>query len=251
MTGIISLLVIISLSVLTTRIGTLALVHTGLSLEVAKFQSRSAFMGVGFTTKEAELVVNHPVRRKILTVLFFLGNAGVITTISSVIFSFISLEQSGFISVEVLVLFTGLLCLFLLTQSNWVERKLSDLINKALKRYTRLDVKDYYSLLHLSDDYRVSEIRVAENDWLANKDLSQLQLDAEGIIVLGIKRGNGKYVGAPTGNTAVKQDDVLILYGRIKLLESLEKRKEGSSGDVEHLDAVTEQEEIVRNQKDD
>ena len=251
MTAIISLLVIISLSVLTTRIGSLALVHTGLSLEVAKFQSRSAFMGVGFTTREAELVVNHPVRRKILMILFFLGNAGIITTISSVIFSFISLEQSGFISPEVLVLIAGLSSLFFLTQSRWVEQKVSKIINRALKRYTTLDVKDYYSLLHLTENYRVSEITVAENDWLANKDLSELQLDAEGIIVLGIKRGNGKYVGAPTGNTAVKKDDVLILYGRIKLLESLEKRKEGSSGDVEHIDAVTEQEEIVRSQEDD
>jgi K+/H+ antiporter YhaU regulatory subunit KhtT len=249
MTGIISLLLIISLSLLATRIGALALVHTGLAKEAAKFQARSAFMGVGFTTNESELVVNNPVRRKILTILMFLGNAGVITTISSVIFSFISLEQSGFFSVEILVLTSGLLALFLLSQSKWIDRKLSNVINRALSRYTYLDVRDYYSLLHLSDDYRVSEIKVEEKNWLMNKSLHELDLAAEGIIVLGIKRGNGKYVGAPVGDTMIKEHDILILYGRIKLLEKLEKRKEGNSGDREHQDAVNEQEEIERNQE--
>lgn len=251
MTGIISLLLIISLSVLATRIGALALIHTGLSKEAAKFQARSAFMGVGFTTNESEMVVNNPVRRKILTVLMFLGNAGIITTISSVIFSFISLEQSGFFSLEVLVLVLGLLLLLFLSQSKWIDRKLSDVINAALSKYSDLDVKDYYSLLHLSGDYRVSEIRVEEKDWLTNKSLEQLDLAAEGIIVLGIKRENGKYIGAPVGDTQVKKNDILILYGRIRLLEKLEKRKEGNTGDQEHREAVQEQEEIEKKQDND
>ena len=250
MTAIISLLVIISLSVLTTRIGALALVHTGLSLEIAKFQARSAFMGVGFTTNEAELVVNNPVRRKILTILMFLGNAGIITTISSAIFSFISIDRSGLFSPEVIVLVGGLLTLLFLSRSNWIDRKLSDVIDKALKRYTQLDVKDYYSLLHISEDYRVSEIRVEEQNWLANKQLNELDLSAEGIIILGIKRESGKYIGAPTAETEIKKKDVLILYGRTKLLNSLEHRKEGSTGDQQHREAVTEQEEIERKQKD-
>ncbi len=249
MTGIISLLVIITLSVLTTRIGALAFIHTGLSRETAKFQARSAFMGVGFTTNESELVVNNPVRRKIVTILMFLGNAGIITTISSVIFSFISIGQSGFFSAEVIVLVSGLLILLLLSRSKWLDQKLSLLINRALKRYTRLDVRDFYSLLHLSDDYRVSELGVEEQGWLSNKTLSELELDDEGILILGIKRGDGKYIGAPYGKTRVKKDDVLILYGRTKLLENLEKRKEGPGGDREHEDAKSEQEQIERHQE--
>ena len=37
-------------------------VATGTSSELARFQARSAFTGVGFTTSEAESVVLHPVR---------------------------------------------------------------------------------------------------------------------------------------------------------------------------------------------
>ncbi len=199
MTAIISLLVIISLSVLATRIGAIALVYTGLSKEIAKFQARSAYMGVGFTTRESELVMNSPVRRRILTILIFLGNAGIITTISSVIFSFISLEQSGFFSTEVIVLVLGLLTLIFLSRSGWVERRLSNVIDKALKRYTDLDVKDYYSLLHISENYRVSELKVEKEDWLVDKNLESLDLGSEGVMVLGIKRHNGKYIGGTGG----------------------------------------------------
>ncbi|MGA9324512.1 MAG: TrkA C-terminal domain-containing protein [Salegentibacter sp.] len=237
MTAIISLLIVISLSVLATRIGTLALVHTGISIETAKFQARSAYLGVGFTTGESEMVVNHPVRRKILTMLIFLGNAGVITTISSALFSFIQVEDSGLFSVEVLVFFSGLGLLIFLSQSKWIDRKLSVIINKALKKYTNLDVRDYYSLLHLSEDYRVTEIRAGEYDWITGGTLSGLELDAEGMLILGIKRSNGEYVGAPTGDTTINKGDIAIIYGQSSLLESLEKRKEGQSGNEEHKKA--------------
>lgn len=251
MTAIISLLIIISLSILATRIGTLALVHTGLSKDAAKFQARSAYLGVGFTTRESELVMNDPVRRKILTILIFLGNAGIITTISSVIFGFISIEESGFLSTQVLVLISGLLILIALSRSKFIDRKLSSLIEKALKRYTNLKIRDYYSLLHLQEDYRVSEIKVDEEDWLSNKTLVQLKLDKEGARVLGIRRTNGKYIGAPQGETKVKDGDIIILYGKNETLDSLEKRKKGSHGDEEHEQEVSKEEERKKTQKED
>jgi len=240
---------IISLSVLATRIATLALVHTGMSKETAKFQARSAFMGVGFTTKESEMVVNHPVRRKILTFLIFLGNAGIITTVSTAIFSFISMEGSGFFSLEVVVLISGLLLLIFLSRSKWIDRKLSVIINKALQRYTRLDVRDYYNLLHLEGDYMVQEIKAEESHWITGKSLQNLQLDKEGLLVLGIKRANGEYTGAPTGTTEVKEGDIAIIYGHSSLLDSLGKRQEGEEGNQQHEDASKAQSEAERKEK--
>ena len=95
MVAIISLLIVIILSVLVTRVAAIALIHTGLSKESARFQSRSAFTGAGFTTNESESVVNHPVRRRILMLLILLGSAGVISVISSLILSLISVEEGG------------------------------------------------------------------------------------------------------------------------------------------------------------
>ena len=47
---------------LVTRVAARALTLTELSSEAARFQARSAFTGVGFTTSEAEGIVSHPVR---------------------------------------------------------------------------------------------------------------------------------------------------------------------------------------------
>ena len=50
----VSVLVVLLVSLLIARVGTVALTVTGMSREAARFQARSAFFGVGFTTGEAE-----------------------------------------------------------------------------------------------------------------------------------------------------------------------------------------------------
>ena len=64
--GVIAFLTVLGLSLFITRLATIALTYTGLSREAARFQARSAFTGTGFTTSEAERVVDHPVRRRII-----------------------------------------------------------------------------------------------------------------------------------------------------------------------------------------
>lgn len=253
MAAIISLLIVIILSVLITRVAAIALVHTGLSKESAKFQSRSAFTGAGFTTHESERVVNHPVRRKILMLLILLGSAGVISVISSLILSLISVEEGGWFSLEMIVFITGLAGLLVLTQSKWIEDKLSQLISRALERYTDLNIADYQSLLHLSDNYRVTAINVDDEAWMADKELKDLNLKDEGILILGIERADGKYVGAPKGNTKINTSDTLTMYGEASKIKSLSERKKGIVGDLEHDREVEEHEktqEQEENQQD-
>ena len=48
--GIAAFLTVLSLSLVITRITTIALIHTGLSHKAARFQARSAFTGTGYTT---------------------------------------------------------------------------------------------------------------------------------------------------------------------------------------------------------
>src|ERR687884_915149 len=84
----VSVLVVLLVSLLVARVGTVALTLTGMSREASRFQARSAFFGVGFTTAEAEAVVGHPVRRRIIMWLILLGNAGVITTVGTLLISF-------------------------------------------------------------------------------------------------------------------------------------------------------------------
>jgi hypothetical protein len=66
MIAITTLLAVVAITLIVNRVGSIALVSTGLSAEVTHFQARSALTGVGFSTAESELIVNHPVRRRIV-----------------------------------------------------------------------------------------------------------------------------------------------------------------------------------------
>ena len=66
--------VVAVISVAFTKFAAGALIATGVPPESAAFQARSAFSGAGFTTTEAENVVNHPVRRRIISLAMFVGS---------------------------------------------------------------------------------------------------------------------------------------------------------------------------------
>ena len=61
MIPVVSVLIVLTLSMIVIRVATVALVHTGMGVESARFQARSAFTGAGYTTSEAESIVDHPV----------------------------------------------------------------------------------------------------------------------------------------------------------------------------------------------
>ena len=70
-------------SFIVVRIGAIAFQLTGLEWSLAKFQALSCFSGTGFTTRESELIVGHPKRRKIASMLMVLGNAGLVMLIAT------------------------------------------------------------------------------------------------------------------------------------------------------------------------
>ena len=85
-------LLVILFSFLIVRAAAIAFMMTGMDQKRARFQALSAFSGTGFTTKEAELIVNHPRRRQIATWLMILGNAGIVTVIVTGTSSLVSSE---------------------------------------------------------------------------------------------------------------------------------------------------------------
>jgi hypothetical protein len=242
MLAIISLLVALSLSLLITRIATVALTYTGMSHELARFQARSAFTGTGFTTSESEKIVNHPVRRRIVMLLMLLGNAGIIAVITSLILTFVREDAGISLATKIILLFTGVAALWAISMSRWVDRKLGIIIEHALRRYTRLEIGDYASLLHLAGDYKVSEIYVDRDEWLAEKTLSELKLRDEGILVLGVEREDGEFIGAPNGDTVLHGGDVIIVYGHDSTVAELSQRQRGMLGDREHWSEVSKAE---------
>jgi hypothetical protein len=241
MFAVISLIVVLALSVLVTRIATVALAHTGLSREAARFQARSAFTGVGFTTEEAEAVVNHPVRRRILMILMLLGNAGIVTAMSSFILTFISTARAESWLLRLVLLVAALSLLWTAAHSQWLDRWFSRWIEKLLSRWTDMNIRDYARLLQLGGEYMITELHIQPDDWMADRTLAELRLRQEGIVVLGIQSRDGRYLGIPVGSTRVPSGATLVVYGRAESVRKLGERRAGPGGSTAHDEAVAEQ----------
>lgn len=242
MIAIATVLAALLMSLLITRIATIALSVTGLSRESARFQARSAFTGVGFTTSEAESVVNHPVRRRVVLILMLLGNAGLVTIVASLLISFTRAQEATQAWQRVGVLIAGLLILLFLATNQAVDRALSKVITRLLDRFTDLEVRDYAALLQLTGGYGVTELEVQPDHWTARRSLEELQIRAEGIAVLGIQRADGFFIGVPKGSTVVEAGDTLTLYGHNEIVGRFGTRKSGPDGDAEHRAAVAQHE---------
>lgn len=234
---ILSLLVIFGLSLLVVRVGSVALRMTGLSPDVASFQATSAFSGAGYTTEEAERVVETAERRSIVKALIRLGSVGLISAISSLVLSFT--DPAGDDLQTLVVVVAGVLGLVLIARSRSFNRLATSLVEQALRRTTDLELRDYTRVLGLQREYRVAEIDVNAGEWLADATLSELDLPSEGVLVLGIRRDD-TYIGAPRHDTEIRPGDVVILYGKEDRLQELSGRE---SGDVRaREDAVADHE---------
>ncbi len=238
--SVLALLLVFALALLVIRIGSIALNMTGLSPDVASFQAASAFSGAGFTTDEAEQTVRTPARRKIIKTLIRLGSLGLLSAIAPLVGSFTG-GSGTLLTTAYILLGAGLIILF--ARSQWLNRLITPLIERALDRTTELYIRDYTRLLGLQDDYRVSEIDVDDDDWLADGSLAELDLPAEGVLVLAIKRADGSYVGAPGPGAELQPGDTVVLYGQQHRLQELSGRKADDAQARE--DAVEDHEEHV------
>lgn len=241
MIAILTLLITLVLTLLVQRIGATALTLTGLSEESAKFQARSAFCGVGFTTEEAELITGHPVRRRIVYTMMLFGNIGLATVTATTIASVLETNTQTDSRIQLVrlgVLLGGITLLWFLAANRWIERQHNKIVAWALRTFTKLDVSDFVSIMSLQAGYSVVEFAIDQDDWLTGKTLRELNLTKEGVLILGIRRKDGTFLGAPRADSKTAEGDVLVIYGATDRIEELDHRKANQQGEKAHLEAI-------------
>jgi hypothetical protein len=180
-----------------------------------------------------------------------LGNAGIVTAIASLIIGFADVSDRVHTWVKITILAGGISLLWILANSRWIDRQLSLIINRILKKQHNIDVNDYVSLLHLSGEYRISEIGIERDHWLCDKKLANTKLHDEGLNLLAISRKDGTFLGAPARNTRIQEGDSIIIYGRAEALSNLEKRLKGVEGNREHRQMTKEQKKVQKHEKEE
>ena len=216
MYAIATFVVVAIISMIFTRVATGALIATGLPPEISAFQARSAFTGAGFTTREAENVVNHPVRRKVISTTMLVGNLGTPTLILTVLLGFL-VPGPGDGEEQLLAAVVGLLVLLVFLRATFITNWLVGVGRKytASRLMPALD-DNYEELFVVADDFVVAELRLAQEPGERGprglRGLDQTFADAK---LLGVRRADpdGGFVGAPPTDLELHQDDELVLFG--------------------------------------
>jgi len=191
---------------------------TGLDKNKARFQALSAFTGTGFTTKEAESVVNHPQRRKIMRWLMIMGNAGIVTVIITATSS-LATSQGYLLPLNILILIVGILLIYKLAKYRGFTRKWEHFIEKKLIKSPVFEESATEDLLHFLEGYGLVKKIILEESPLQGKSLVESKLNEKGILVLGIERDK-KWIPTPKAAKIIKSGDNLVIYGPLEVLKS-------------------------------
>ena len=209
-----SIFVILSLSVFVVRVASVALRFTGLTDSSARFQALSAFTGTGFTTSEAEMVVNYPVRRRIVSILMIIGNMGFVTVFATLVVSLVQTNgEVGAVVTQITWLVGGMALLWVLMLNKKADRILCSAIGKILESTTFLGERSFHRLLQVGDGYSVCEHEIAPVLLMADGKINDDAVRSLNFNLLAIRSPNGKQ-SIPAGTpTTLAADDTIVLFG--------------------------------------
>jgi hypothetical protein len=212
MYAVTTFLVVAVITLAFTKLSTGALMATGMPPELAAFQARSAFSGAGFTTTEAENVVNQPVRRRIIGTTMLVGSLGTPTLVVTVLVGLIA-PGPGSTTERVLVTLSGLFLIVMAITNKPVQRWLTGVGHRYIQRHLMPALADHREeLLVLSDDFAIQSVRLdAPVD--EARSLRGLAHALPGVTVLAVRRDR-EFLGEPPVDIDLVEGDELILYGR-------------------------------------
>ena len=211
MYAIATFLVVAVFTVAFTKLATGALIATGVPPESAAFQARSAFSGAGFTTTEAENVVNHRVRRRIIGTTMFVGSLGTPTLVLTVLVGFVA-PGPGSTNERALVTISGVLLILMAVFNKPSQRWLQGVGQRYVqRRLAPALASEAMDLLVLSDEFAVQAVRFETTPQESVRSLRGLAQAFPDITVLGVRRG-ATYFGQPPVDIDLLAGDELIVY---------------------------------------
>ncbi len=211
-------LITIFMSYLVVRAGAIALMMTGMDQQKARFQALSAFSRAGFTTREAEAVVNNPRRRQIITWLIILGNAGLVTVIVTATSS-VATSEGYNIPITIGVIIVGALLLYLLAGRSRFARWWDSFIENRLVKSHVLEEGNTEDLLHLNEGYGLLRAIITQGSSLIGQSLNEANTTGDGFWIVGIERDR-QWISLPRSVETINQGDKLVVYGNLNSLRN-------------------------------
>ncbi len=193
---------------------------TGLELNKARFQVISILTHTGFTTRESELIVQHPTRRRIASALMIISYVAQITLIT-LLFNVLTQASQNILGTAI-ALSIMMLFVIVVTQSKYLSERFDKVTEKLLKNKIKKMNSNgrIEQVLNLSPEFSIYELIVDTESFICDKTLQELQMKEHYIQILKIDRGS-EMIDFPRADTRVLAGDRMIVYGKIDALTQL------------------------------
>ncbi len=213
LSAVLPLIVIFILFILVVRISTVILKMTGLDENTARFQSVSAFTGTGFTTREAEVILEDSIRRKTIVVLMILGKIGFVSVLAGLFVSFGKDDITEDLW-KALLLILSIVLLYRLTTLRAFSLWLNRFIEKRIIARGIVEQKTLEELFRLPKGYGIAQLAVTPDTEEKGQTLSAAGFIKKDILVLSIQRED-KLIPFPHADDVLEEGDKLLCYGLI------------------------------------
>jgi hypothetical protein len=212
MTAACTIALLFTFSFVVVRVAAVAMRHTGLPENVARFQCVSALTGTGYTTSESETIVNYPVRRRIILSLMVFGNLGLVSVSATFIVSFLGTAAEPGATTRQVVMFLLAIGVTLLVMANKkLDRAMCDMMARILLKVTSVGKTRYQTILLLDNGYSIAEHINNGANSVAVGDLSLSENRLNLITIRGKKRHGDEPVG---DDAIVSSGEALVVYGK-------------------------------------
>lgn len=186
---------------------------TGMPIKKARFQVVSLLTSTGFTTRESEMVVQHPIRRKIASWLMIVSYVSTATFISFFV-TMISdtVTGIGFFVVIAVLAFVN----FFIRRTKTIEKLELKLENKVLKSkiWEKLNSENL-TLITNTRGYGIYQIYLPKDSKIIGKSILESGLKDLEIEVLNIDKGD-KFIKFASPDYVFEVFDRVTVYGNLK-----------------------------------
>ncbi|MED1862060.1 TrkA C-terminal domain-containing protein [Fictibacillus nanhaiensis] len=196
------------------EINVLLFTLTGLKKEIARFQVISMFTATGFTTGESELILEHPVRRRLSTFLILFG----VFSLAVIISSISNILSDEFRSIELGIIILVLISLYVILSVPKLKQYMKRTFESHMEKNYNLADLPLRDVMYFEEDDVVVELPIHKDSKIMGKQLKDIIEEDDDLIVLFIKRGDVT-VRKDSYTTKIQEGDMLVLYGHKSCLQ--------------------------------
>ena len=214
------LLIFIAVWLLIVWIGSIFLEATGMERSRARFQALSALSGTGFTTSRAEEIEENPKRRRIVSYLMFIGNAGIITLLLMVMVY----ARAGVIAPSIFTIVIAVAVLLAIGFALWFRLidRLTNVILKLVEKGRVFSSHIARKTIYRAGDYVLVRIAIGKMSHITGLSIKEAGFQQHSITILVVERGRN-VLSQPQIEEKLMANDYLLCYGKLADINTIIK----------------------------